>query len=183
MVMNMSKGRLGAQVLSMSDDLRAYFKAPVGTGILVDRVEQGSAAQKAGLKTGDVILEVDGDSISEPTQVSQALSDRKKNDQVKVLVLRKGNTKALSVTMQDDPGPMVHSFGPRGGFNIPDFDFDFEPFFRGGPGMGQGGMDKLQKRLERLEKRLQKRQKSREKQLEERIRRLEKELKKGGNSA
>ena len=46
----MTRNYLGVRVLSLTEDLRAYFKAPRGRGILVSRVEEDTPAAKAGLR-------------------------------------------------------------------------------------------------------------------------------------
>jgi serine protease Do len=55
-------GRLGASVQGLSPELADYFGARSG-GALVSSVAKGSAAEKAGLKAGDVITSVNGDSV------------------------------------------------------------------------------------------------------------------------
>jgi membrane-associated protease RseP (regulator of RpoE activity) len=53
--------RLGIQVVDLTDQLARYFK--VEDGVLVSSVRSGSAADKAGLHAGDVIVKIDGTSI------------------------------------------------------------------------------------------------------------------------
>ena len=52
----------GVRVEQLTDQLRDYFGAPNG-GVLVASVDRGSAADKAGLKAGDVITSIDGRTI------------------------------------------------------------------------------------------------------------------------
>lgn len=186
MVMDMRKGRLGAKVMSMSDDLRDFFGAPKGVGILVDEVEVDSPAAKAGLKAGDVILEVDGDSTTSPVSVGAALADRGKGELVKVLVLRKNKTVALDVTLNSDAMPALgQGFGPNSGPGQFGFGFDFDPFggFFDFDQEPKGSFDpndkkQLKKGLERMEKFLDRPQNKRARELEQRIERLEKQLEK-----
>ncbi len=60
-----SRGRLGAKVMTISEDLRNYFGAPKEQGLLVDSVLSDSPAAKAGLRSGDVIIAVQDQAISE----------------------------------------------------------------------------------------------------------------------
>lgn len=62
--MRTSRGRLGATVQELSSELADYFGAGNG-GALVASVAKGSAAEKAGLKAGDVITSVNGDRVSD----------------------------------------------------------------------------------------------------------------------
>lgn len=57
-----SRGRLGVTVQELSTELADYFGAKNG-GALVSSVAKGSAAEKAGLKAGDVITSVNGDRV------------------------------------------------------------------------------------------------------------------------
>ena len=108
-------GRLGVQVTSMTPELRDFFGAPDDAGILVQRVESGSAAESAGLKVGDVIVEVDGDRIDEAQDVWRALEDQVEGARVPVTVVRGKKRKKLAATLTDDaPAPMTFS-APSGG--------------------------------------------------------------------
>ena len=55
--------RLGIDAEDLSGQLATFFGAPDGEGILVREVNSGSAAEKAGVKAGDVITSLDGDRI------------------------------------------------------------------------------------------------------------------------
>ena len=54
---------LGVSLERMTPELRAYFGAPPDRGVLVTRVMPGSAAEQAGLRVGDVIVEAGNHSI------------------------------------------------------------------------------------------------------------------------
>jgi membrane-associated protease RseP (regulator of RpoE activity) len=106
-------GRLGVQVSSMTTELRTFFGAPDDAGILVQRVEPGSAAADAGVAVGDVIVEVDGDRVDEVSDVREALSDRDKGTRVSMTVVRNKKKKKLAATMTNDPvGSVFGSSGP-----------------------------------------------------------------------
>jgi serine protease Do len=67
-----SRRRLGISLDSMSDQLAQYFGASEG-GALVTSVERDSAAEKAGLKAGDVITSINGDRMRDADQVVDAI--------------------------------------------------------------------------------------------------------------
>src|SRR5262249_30972132 len=56
----------GIQVEQMTDQLRDYFGVLGNNGVLVTSVDAGSAAEKAGIKTGDVVTAIDGKTIRNP---------------------------------------------------------------------------------------------------------------------
>lgn len=64
-----SSGRLGITVDSLSDQLADYF----GTedGVLVTSVAAGSAAEKAGVKAGDVIVAINGEAVASPSALAR----------------------------------------------------------------------------------------------------------------
>lgn len=86
----------GMSVQSLTDQLRDYFGAPDGVGILVSEVEDGSAAAKAGIKAGDVLTKVDGEEVNDVQSLRDALSTDESKDMA-VELLRKG--KSVSVTL------------------------------------------------------------------------------------
>jgi serine protease Do len=61
----------GIRVEEITDQLRAFFGVLSDSGVLVSAVDQGSDADKAGLKAGDVITSVDGKSVRTPNEFSR----------------------------------------------------------------------------------------------------------------
>ena len=63
----------GIRVEQMTDQLRDFFGVYGNNGVLVTSVDSGSAAEKAGLKAGDVITSIDGRSIENPADFSREM--------------------------------------------------------------------------------------------------------------
>ena len=76
------RGRLGVTLEPLSDQLATYFGAK--EGVLVSAVAAGSAAERAGLKAGDVITNVNGERVRSAQDVTRAL--RSVNDDAEVTV-------------------------------------------------------------------------------------------------
>lgn len=93
--------RLGVMVMSLTPELRTYFGAPTGKGVLVAKVEPNSTAAKAGLKVGDVLVQVKGTSVDEASDVIEALSDAKKGDKIKIEIVRDKRQLAIDATIGD----------------------------------------------------------------------------------
>lgn len=74
-------------------------------GALIMNVTQGSPAEKAGLKTGDVIQSVDGQKIGSAEALSSAVSGHKPGDSVTLTVFdnQSGSSKDVKVTLGDNP--------------------------------------------------------------------------------
>ena len=64
---------LGAQTESLTRQLGEYFGVKDGEGVLVRSVEKGSAAEKAGLKAGDVIVKADNEKLTDRSDLSHIL--------------------------------------------------------------------------------------------------------------
>jgi membrane-associated protease RseP (regulator of RpoE activity) len=75
--LRLSGRRLGVTIESLDSQLAEYFG--VKDGVLVKSVADGSSAQKAGLKAGDVITSINGTHVYETSDVNRAL-DRLEND-------------------------------------------------------------------------------------------------------
>jgi len=72
-------------------------------GVEVKEVTSGGPAQRAGLRAGDVILSVDGQSVSEPDDVTGALDGSEPGDSVTVEVERGGDRQQFDVTLGTRP--------------------------------------------------------------------------------
>jgi len=135
-----SRTYLGVHVQGMTEELRAYFRAPRGRGVLVSRVEEDTPAGKAGLRAGDVIISVDGKGIVDRGDIGQALADKEPGDTVAVRIVRDGSEKTLDVEIAERPAPkarhgaMMRSEEPFMEDNDgDDHDHDFEMIEEGLP--------------------------------------------------
>jgi serine protease Do len=97
--------RLGIDAEDLSGQLGTFFGAPDGEGILVREVNSGSAAEKAGVKAGDVITSLDGDRIRSVGELREKLSAKRdeKDKTVKLGVLRNKSALALTVELPAAP--------------------------------------------------------------------------------
>jgi putative serine protease PepD len=71
-------------------------------GALVQQVT-GAPAQRAGLRTGDLIVSLDGRTINSPSDLGEAVLTSKPGDTVKVVVQRNGNRETMDVTLGTRP--------------------------------------------------------------------------------
>jgi len=80
----------GATLEKPSDTLRAQLEIPEGQGLVVTRVAAGSAAESAGLRRHDILLEIDGQKVGTSREVKDLLKKAKS-----LTVLRKGRKQTL----------------------------------------------------------------------------------------
>lgn len=72
-------------------------------GVYVKQIEDFSAAEKAGLRIGDVITEVDGQKITTMDEINEIKNSKNIGDTITLKVYRDGSTKELSLTLQEQP--------------------------------------------------------------------------------
>lgn len=105
--------RLGAQVEPASEELADQLDLPKGKGLVVKHVIPNSPAEKAGFKANDVILEINGKSVSNRMdELAHTLSEIKPDTSIEMVVLRKGKKE----TLKEIKLPEVKGV-PSGGFN------------------------------------------------------------------
>jgi|HubBroStandDraft_6_1064221.scaffolds.fasta_scaffold00635_5 serine protease Do len=91
---------LGISAEDLTGQLGAYFGAPDDTGILVREVRSGTPAEKAGLKAGDVIVQLDGKPVHTLTELRDALRDKADQKNATLSILRKGAAMNVSVAIE-----------------------------------------------------------------------------------
>jgi C-terminal processing protease CtpA/Prc len=93
------RGRLGVAVQDMSEQLADYFG--VKTGVLVTDVNADSPAAKAGIKAGDVITAVNGQTVDGPDELRREVSKVDDGGAADVSVTRDKKTLSLKVTVEN----------------------------------------------------------------------------------
>lgn len=82
------KPRLGVTVSNMNTSHYAVANGLLPNGAYVSKVESASPAEKAGIQVGDIIVEIDGNVITQTTQMTTYLQSRQPGDRVKLKVYR-----------------------------------------------------------------------------------------------
>jgi serine protease Do len=119
-VMSSSINRCGLWVRDLHKQLATYFGAPGGRGVLVEEVEEGSTADSAGFKAGDVIVKVQNDEISRIREIWDAFEGVKEGGTAAIEIIRKGIPQKLSLRV-DESHRRETWFGSKS-FEIPEFD-------------------------------------------------------------
>jgi serine protease Do len=89
--------QIGVGITSLTKQLGEYFGVADGKGVLINSVRENSAAAKAGLRAGDVIVEADGNSVNNVGDLMRLLNDKKEGD-VNLTVVRDRNRQMFRVT-------------------------------------------------------------------------------------
>jgi Do/DeqQ family serine protease len=113
------RGQLGVVIQDLTPDLAEAFNISEGQrGVVISQVQPGSAAAKAGLQAGDIVVSVDGDAIESAAELRNEIGSRRIGDSVKLTVLRDGSSKAVDVKIA---APSAETAGAA----------DVHPFLRG----------------------------------------------------
>jgi serine protease Do len=94
-----NRGRLGVTIQEVSPELAESFGLDKVTGALVNSVEKGTAADKAGLQPGDVILKFNGTTVSQSSELPPLVSDTAPGAKVNLTIWRKGQAKDISLSV------------------------------------------------------------------------------------
>jgi predicted metalloprotease with PDZ domain len=92
---------LGVQTESLTRQLGEYFGVQNGEGVLVRSVEKGSAAEKAGLKAGDVIIKADNEKLTDRSDLSHILRSHRTGGKMTLVVMRDKREQTFTVTLPD----------------------------------------------------------------------------------
>ena len=106
-----SRGRLGVVIQEVSKDLAESLGLGKPMGAIVNAVEKGSPADKAGLEPGDVILKFDGKVINASADLPRAVAATKPGTRSVVQVWRKGAARDITLVV----GEIVEEAGVRSG--------------------------------------------------------------------
>lgn len=97
------RGWLGVGIQNLSEDLAASFAHAGTEGSLVGQVQEGSPAEKAGFKQGDIILEMNGVKVKDVNQLRNLVASTDPGQKIDVLVFRDGQKLTLSPKIEELP--------------------------------------------------------------------------------
>lgn len=96
------RGQLGVIIQDLTRELAEAFDIDKQQkGVVIAEVQPDSAAEKAGLKAGDVIIAIDGDLVETSSQLRNEIGQRKIGQKMKVKILRDGKTKVIRAKVGD----------------------------------------------------------------------------------
>jgi serine protease Do len=98
---HVARGRLGVAVKPVEQTLAKQLGFDRPRGALVAVVESASPADKAGIRTGDVITSVDGVPIAHASELARVVARHPPNSRVSIEVIRGGSSQQLEVTLDE----------------------------------------------------------------------------------
>ncbi len=100
---HVTRGYLGVQIQSLTPELAKQFNVPSSNGALVGDVTADSAAAAAGVKSGDVIIKLDGKPVQDSGKLRWLVAQKAPNSKVELTVIRQGKEKSITVTLKERP--------------------------------------------------------------------------------
>ena len=93
------KAQLGISYRNVTETVSQMYNLPVG--VFVAKVNEGGAAEKAGIKANDIIVEFNGQKIKSDSDLLAELNALSAGDKVKVTLVRNGEEKTVEVTLEE----------------------------------------------------------------------------------
>ncbi|MCP4204826.1 MAG: PDZ domain-containing protein [bacterium] len=94
-------GYLGVGLTELTPELREHFGVPADAGVMVSKVMDDSLAFKAGLEPGDIIVEVDGDSVANSAALAKMIRGHAEGEEVLLGFWRNGSARSITVAIDE----------------------------------------------------------------------------------
>ncbi len=102
-----SRGRIGVVIQEVTKELADSFGLGKPSGALVNSVEKGGPAEKAGVEAGDIIMRFDGKPVASSSDLPRIVGSTKPGSKVSMLVWRKGATRDVNVVVGEIPDEKI----------------------------------------------------------------------------
>jgi serine protease Do len=112
-----TRSRIGVQIHEVSRETADAFGLVKASGALVNSVEKGGPADKAGIEQGDIIVKADGRPVSSSAELPRIITAIKPGTRIVLQVWRKGASKDVNVTvaeLKEDDGAKPARRAPAG---------------------------------------------------------------------
>jgi serine protease Do len=109
-----TRGRLGVAIQEITPELAKSFQLHDKTGVLIASVESGSPAEKAGLRSGDVIRKYNGKAIDDAAELPRLVASTKPGNIANLEVWRQGTSRQVKVTVSESPVETAAATQPPG---------------------------------------------------------------------
>ncbi|HEY2336577.1 MAG TPA: DegQ family serine endoprotease [Burkholderiales bacterium] len=110
-----SRGRIGVVIQEVTRDLASSFGLDRARGALVNSVEKGSPAEKAGVEATDIILAFDNKAVDSSSDLPRLVGSTHPGSQATMEVWRKGQTRKLTLTVAELQEERVAANAPARG--------------------------------------------------------------------
>jgi serine protease Do len=98
-----SRGYLALVPQDITEDLAKALKLKNTEGVIVSNVQKDGPADKAGIKTGDIILKYNGEQINSSVQLRNLVAETNPGSKASIVILRNNDQKELNVKIGERP--------------------------------------------------------------------------------
>jgi serine protease Do len=112
---HVTRGWLGVGIQKLTSEMAESKGLKSTEGALVNQVFEGGPADKAGLKTGDVIVEFNGKPVKEPNELQGAVAWTVPGAKAEMIVMRDGQKKTLTLTIEKRTEQVVEAANEKPG--------------------------------------------------------------------
>ena len=124
---SVKRGYLGVGIQAVTEDIAAALGLPKDRGELISRVEPGQAADKAGVKQGDVVVRVNSRDVTPDDTLSYLVAKAQPGSQVRLDIIRDGKPMTVTVVSGTRPSEEALASLGQGEGAMPDEDGKVEP--------------------------------------------------------
>ncbi len=110
---NVTRGWLGVVIQPVTKDIAESLGLEKASGVIVADVQNGSPASKAGLRSGDTILTLDGKAVMSPRDLARKVAAIRPGEKPTLELIRDGKRMSKDVTIAKLPGKKLASAEPR----------------------------------------------------------------------
>ena len=111
------RGMLGVTIQQITPDLASGLGLKEAKGILISGVQQGGPAEKAGLRSGDVILQMNGKELDDSNELRNEVAAMGPGNDITLLVLRNGHRQEFHVKLGELNEQNAEQQNQQGGGN------------------------------------------------------------------
>ncbi|MDQ2746828.1 MAG: Do family serine endopeptidase [Acidobacteriota bacterium] len=95
------RGMLGINIQNITEDVAKSLDLSDAKGVIVSNVRAGSAAEKAGIKRGDIVLAINGDAIEDSNVLRNKVAQAQPGSEIKIKIQRDGKEQEVSATLDE----------------------------------------------------------------------------------
>ena len=98
------RGYLGVTISNLSSSMAKDENLKVTQGVYIESILEGSAAEKAGLQAGDVVVQIEGKPVTQASELQEIIASHRPGDQIRLEIIRNGNNMTRRATLLSSEG-------------------------------------------------------------------------------